>query len=124
MIEELLGILWALIVIIIVLALAYLFTKHVVGRVPLGVSGRKKQHMSVVERIVIGRDQQILLVRVGKKMFFLGAAEGGVTCLKEMSDEEWQTLSDSEDDADDTAPMGFKEALQKVMEQRKQKGGD
>lgn len=121
MIREILGLLWTVLMIIVVLVLAYLFTRYVVGRTTYGPVRQIGRRIIVLEKVMIGKDQKLLLVKLGDAYYFLGAGQDSITCLREVPEDEvaqWK-LEDKE-----TPPkMGFQEALHQVIEQRKNKGG-
>ena len=115
--EEIVSLLWALFVTGLVLVLAYWFTRHVVGRMSGSSMGRGRR-ISVVEQITIGKEQKLLLARMGERLYFLAVKPGGVTVLRELSEEEavqWTAPESS------VPPAGenFAQALRRVLEQRK-----
>ena len=115
--KEILSLLWALLVTALVLVLAYWFTRRVVGRMAAGglVQGR---HITVLEQISVGKDQKLLLVRMGSHLYVLAAAPGGITLLRELSEEEagpWLAVDQQPPPATDN----FAQALRRVLEQRK-----
>ena len=117
MLQDILGLLWALAAVVVVLVLAYLFTKHVGGRLLLG-SRYRGRHIAVLEQAAVGRDQRLLLVQVGERIYLLGATPGGITCLKELDPEQTAGWV-GEDDPPTGEKMEFREALRRVLEQRK-----
>ena len=108
--DEILELVWALAAICAVLLLSYWFTRYVVaGR---AAAGRLKgRHVTVLEEIQVGKDQKLLLVQAGEQICLLGAAPGGITCLRTLKQE--------------GAPEGacqrisFQEALKSVLQQRR-----
>lgn len=116
--------LWALFAVILVLILAYLFTKYAAGRLGNGMRFRKGK-MTVLEQLPIGRDQKLLLVRVGENVYWLGVTSGGITRLEKISGQEWNKLEQDmgEQVAEGGQKLNFQEALKKVLEQRKNRGG-
>ena len=85
--DEILELVWALAAICAVLLLSYWFTRYVVaGR---AAAGRLKgRHVTVLEEIQVGKDQKLLLVQAGEQICLLGAAPGGITCLRTLNREE------------------------------------
>lgn len=116
--ENILELVWALFAIIIVLGLAYVFTKYVAGRFGGNTSHFRKGHITVLEQIVVGKDQKLMLVRVGESIYFLAMSQGSITCIKEISKEEME-LWDKNMEMQTTPKITFQEALRKVIEQRK-----
>lgn len=119
--SELLSLLWMLLCVAAIIGLAYWFTKSVVGRAGLGL-GRAAPggRIQVLARVTLGKDQQLLLVRAAERYFLLGATAAGIATLVEFTAEEAAAWRD-EDNAPPEGPPSFKEALQKVVEQRKKR---
>lgn len=109
--------LWMLVCVVLIIGLAYWFTKYVAGRGALGAfSGGRR--MEVLDRLALGRDQSVVLARVGERYLLLGAGTAGVTLLAELSEEEaaaWKTP-----EAAGEKP-GFKEAFLTMMKQRERR---
>lgn len=121
MLDEILTLLWTVLVVVLVLILAYVFTRFVVGRASGRWTSGGGQKIRVLERVPIGKDQKLLLVQLGEEYQFLGVTSGMVTCLRRVSEEEamrWQ-----QEEAKKPQPMSFQESLRQVLEQRKNKGG-
>ena len=114
--EEFGSLLWALVVTALILALAYWFTRHVVGRMSGGSVGRGHR-ISVVEQVTVGKEEKLLLARLGERLYFLAVTPGGITVLRELSEEETAQWMPPEP----PAPVGenFAQALRRVLEQRK-----
>ena len=71
--------------------------------------------MEVIDRLTLGRDQSVILARVGERYLLLGAGTAGVTLLAELTAEEaasWKPPQPGEE------RPGFKEALITVMKQK------
>ncbi|MGI5962444.1 MAG: FliO/MopB family protein [Lawsonibacter sp.] len=118
--EELFHVIWALGVIAVVLALAYGCTRMIAGhsgtRWMTSYQGRKIQ---VLEKVVVGKEQQLLLVRLGEVYCFLGVSQGNITCLRQATEEEirlWEQEDTKPLEAGET--MNFASALRKVIRQR------
>ena len=115
---EILKLVWALVVIAAVLALAWWFTRFAASRLGGGAALRGK-HLQVLESVSLGREQKLVLAKLGDTYCFLGVTPGGVTCLRQLSREEAE--AELTVPAEDTPPA-FREALGRVLEQRR--GGD
>ena len=85
---EITSLLWALAVTVLMLALAYWFTRYVVGRLAGGRLLPRQSRMTVLEQLSVGRDQRLLLVKVGDKIYLLGVTSGGITRLETLTEEE------------------------------------
>lgn len=117
--SSLLSLLWMLICVLVIIALAYFFTKYVVGRSKLGMTFSEKQNIiKVMTRLSIGKDGQLLLVQVGEKYFLLGNTAAGITNLAEFTPEEAEAWKSKEDPPGGDQPPSFREALGKAWKQR------
>mgnify|MGYP001058309143 CR=1 FL=1 len=76
MLQQILGLLWSLVMIGAILVLAYLCTRFVASR---GVGERfyRGNLITVLEKVPVGRDQKLLLVKLGEEYYFLGAGPSG-----------------------------------------------
>ena len=89
MTQEVLSLLGILAVILLVLGGSYLFTRWAGVRLggglfPQGGSGR----MRLLDRLPLGKDQQLLVAQVGRRCFLLASSPAGLTLLAELSAEE------------------------------------
>ncbi len=123
MLDEVLSLIWALLMIVVVLALAYLFTRYVAGIATVKGFKPRGRKINILEQIAISKDQKLLLVKVGEKVYFLGSSQGSINQISEISKEEL-SLWEEEDEAFKTSEnMSFKDALKKVMS-KNQDGGN
>ena len=110
--------LWMLVCVVLIIGLAYWFTKYVAGRGALGAfSGGRR--MEVLDRLPLGRDQSVVLARVGERYLLLGAGTAGVTLLAELTGEEaaaWKPTETAEGEK-----PGFKEAFLTMMKQKERR---
>ena len=115
--KEFLSLVWALAVIAGVLALAWWFTRYVVGRrARTRTAGRS---LELIEELPLGKDQKLLLVRVGEQVQLFGAAPGGIARLGALSPEEADRLIRDREQSGGGPGMPFSEALLQVLRQRK-----
>lgn len=115
--DSILTVLWLLICVVVIIVLAYLFTKYVAGRGGMiGMSGGTEQ-FQVLARLSLGREQSAALIRAGERYLLLGVAPSGVTLLAELTREEAQALYAPPDRQ--TPPPSFGEALRTVLQQKK-----
>lgn len=115
--KELGALLWALFVTCLILALAYWFTRHVVGRMAAGGLAQGK-HITILEQAVVGKEQRLLLVRIEKRIYILAATPGGISSLGELSAEEaagWDEAVRASGDLMEAFPQ----TLRRMWEQRK-----
>ena len=109
---------WMLVCVLVIVVLAYLFTKYVAGRSGsiLGAGGGTDQ-FKVLARLPLGRDQSLMLVQAGERYLLVGAAPSGISLVAELTREEAQALYARP--ADQPAPPSFGEALRTVLKQKK-----
>ena len=109
--------LWMLVCVVLIVGLAYWFTKYVVGRGTFGALAGKGQ-MEVLDRLPLGRDQSVVLARIGERYLLLGAGTAGITLLAELTAEEaasWRPVQVPEGNP------GFKEALITMVKQKRRR---
>lgn len=115
--KEMIPLLWALLVTATVLALAYWFTRCVVGRMAGGTLVGNRR-MVVLEQIPVGKEQKLLLVRLGEQVYFLAVTPGGATVLRELTKEESDAWL-SQERASRPAAESFTKTLSQLLEQRR-----
>lgn len=118
--EELLTLLGTVFAVILVLVLAYVCTRLLAGRLP-GATIGSGQRIRVLEKIPVGKDSRLLLVKLGDSYQFLGVTDGSITCLRQVPPEEAEGWEQPGSGA--ARPTGFQESLRQVLEQRRNKGG-
>lgn len=117
--DSVLSLMWMLLCVVVIIVLAYLFTKYVAGRKGLvgfggpGGTGRFK----ALARLSLGREQSAVLIQAGERYLLLGVAPSGVTLLAELTQEEARTLYVGP--SDQPPPPSFGEALRTVLKQKK-----
>ncbi|WP_295765099.1 flagellar biosynthetic protein FliO [uncultured Oscillibacter sp.] len=106
--------LWLIVCVVLVLGLAYWCTRYIAGRGGFGAlqGGRR---MEVLDRLPLGRDQSVILARVGGRYLLLGAGTAGVTLLAELTAEEAASWEPPPAGQEGT---GFKEAFLTIMKQK------
>lgn len=114
---ELFTLLGMLLTVALVLLLAWLVTRYLAGRgagwnLPLG----KKAQMKILEQLPLGRDQRLVLVRVGERVFLLGITPKDISKLDELSEEEAARWAEENGDGSAERPAaGFRELLQETL---------
>jgi flagellar protein FliO/FliZ len=122
--ETVLSLLWTLACIVVILVLAFVVTRLVAanGGVRRGGSGFRAGRLNVLSQLALGREQRLLLVEAGERYFLLGVTAGQITTLAELSREEAEACLAAKDGSDDPPqPPSFKEALHKVLQERKRR---
>ncbi len=92
-----------------ILYLSYAVTKKLGGSMTGGMS----KNMRVVDRLFVGRDKSIVVVRVGEKDYLLGLSQNTVTLLTELSEGQIMDFSDFSDEETGKVPGEFLETLKK-----------
>lgn len=113
-----LSLLWVAVCVAVILVLAYWFTRYVARGFP-GVQGsRESEQFKVLSRLALGREEFLALVRAGERYFLLGITPTGISNLAEFSHEEAESWLNAQEAQ--PAPPSFREAVQLVLEQKKQ----
>lgn len=118
--DDIVSLLFVLLATCVMLVLAYCFTRYVVGRMVPGGSWRSG-HITILEQVAISREQKLLLVQMGEHVYFLGVAQGSITCLQEVPPEEVTKWQEQRMQAAPQMPTmsAFQEVYRKMMQQRK-----
>lgn len=101
----------SLLSILLTLALALLACYLVTRWMGLGLGSRLGaggQHVRVLERVPVGRDQALVVVRAANRFFLLGSSPSGFSLLAELTEEE---LSASSSDGVPPEPPDFRALL-------------
>ncbi len=105
---EFLSVAGAILMIVAIVVLAFYSTRWLGKR--MGVSAASK-YLTVVDRISLGQDKFIAIVKMGGKHLLIGISSGSVTNLGELSEEDM-----IQQPSDQTLPSfgdAFKESLKK-----------
>lgn len=115
--EELFTLLGMLLTVALVLLLAWLVTRYLAGRGPgLKMPSGQRRNMILLEQLPLGRDQRLVLVRVGERIFLLGMTPSGISHLAEFSGEEAARWLEENGNGDAERPSaGFRELLQETL---------
>jgi len=112
-----LSLLWVLVCVVAILALAYWFTKYAARGFPSVRDLGGSEQLKVLSRLALGREESLALVRAGERYFLLGITPTGISNLAEFSAGEaecWLKAQQAQ-----PATPSFREAVQTVLEQRK-----
>ena len=112
--------LWLLAAVVLVMGLAFLFTKYVAGSASVASRrGGRGKMLNAVEQMYMGRDRQIILVQVGERYFLLGSTASEISTLAEIPAEEIDAWREKEGQKGEVGqPMSFAQSLQEVMKRR------
>lgn len=119
--KDLLSLLGILAVLLLVLFGCYVFTRWA----GTGLSGHfltpgTQRQMKVLERLAVGKDQALLVVRLANRTFLLGSSPSGFSLLAELTEEEgalWAEPPPSEHDTGRTPP-DFQQFIRKFREKK------
>ena len=118
LLDDILALIWLLVCVLAIAALAYLFTKYVAGRGgALPGLGSGNARLKALARLPLGRDQALVLVQAGERYLLLGTAPSGVSLVAELTAEEAQALCAPP--PGQAQPPSFGEALRSALKQRK-----
>ena len=110
---SLLGIILAL---VRVLAGCYLFTRWAGTGLGMGLGGGGER-LKVVERLPVGRDQALLVVRIADRYLLLGSSPAGFSLLAELTEEEGSQWASAAQPTEKTG-MDFRELVRKLREKK------
>lgn len=119
----LLSLVGMLLCVVVIILLAYVFTRFIAGRGSLGRLnlGGGAGKFKVLARLSLGRDQSAVLIQAGERYLLLGAAGSGVTLLAELTKEEAEALCGPKPAAPAMPQTGFGETMRSVLQQRKKR---
>ena len=114
--QEVFSLLGIILVLLLVLGGCYLFTRWASTGL-VGGPGRGSARMQVVERLPVGRDQVLLVVRVGARYLLLGSSSAGFSLLAELTGEEGAMWAPDVESTDKPG-MDFRELVRKLREKK------
>lgn len=113
-------ILWAVVCVVVVLGMSYWVTRYLAGsgllKAKLGRSGTGK--IKVVEQQMIGRDQRLVVVRVGETHYLLGVTANNISMLSEIP---WDAVDGAGEEAilqETEGKPAFREAFFDALRQK------
>lgn len=92
-----------------ILYLTYISTKLIGKRYSLRSGGGKK--LKIIDSVSVGKGENIIIVRAGKKTFLVGVASTNVSLLSELDSEDFP-----DDENTPESDMSFKTAFKAVLE--------
>ena len=117
-------VLWLLVAVVLIMGLAYLFTRYVAGNPNLLSHRRKNEKMlNIVEQTYVGRDRQVILMQAGDRFFLLGNTPTQITTLAELSAEEVEAWREKEMGVETQTPS-FTQSLQEILKRSRRDSGD
>ena len=116
------SLLWMIVSVVVIIALAYWFTKYVAGRGGLGAFAPMKagEELEVLAQLPLGREQRLMIARAGERFFLLGVTASEVSMLAEFTEEAALWRRSAERESKSETPS-FREALNTVMRQKRRR---
>ena len=114
------SLLWMIVSVIVIIGLAYWFTKSVAGRGGLGAFGPLKAGggLKVLAQLPLGRDQKLIVTQAGGRFFLLGVTATEISMLAEFTAEEAALWQEQGGTAEKRETPSFREALDTVLRQK------
>ena len=114
------SLLWMVVSVIVIIGLAYWFTKYVAGRGGLGAFGPLKAGggLAILAQLPLGREQKLVVAQAGERYFLLGVTGSDITMLAEFTAEEaalWRRQAETEDQSETPS---FRQVLNTVLRQK------
>ena len=114
--REVFSLLGIILVLLLVMAGCYLFTRW--AGTGLGVTlGGGGGRIKVLERLSVGRDQALLVVRIADRYLLLGSSPAGFSLLTELTEEEGAQWTSAAQPTEKTG-MDFRELVRKLREKK------
>lgn len=115
-----LSLLWVILCVVLIVGLAYWFTRYVAARgFPGGPGFRGTDQLRALARLSLGRDEALVIVQAGERYFLLGVTPAGISNLAEFTGEEAARWTAGQEEQ--PAPPSFLEAMRTVIQQKKQR---
>lgn len=107
----------SLIGIIGVLVLTYVGSKYLTKK----VSFKSSKHIKIIERVPIGTDKSLIIVKIGEKYMLLSSSSQSVSKIQDLEESDIEITPEK---PDDNSPPSFSKALTMVIAQKfGRKGG-
>lgn len=103
--------------VVLVLFLSWYLTRKL-GRYT-GQFGRSNGNLQIIDRISLGQNEALALVRAGDRFLLIGISHAGISCLCELDK---GTVSNLQETAADASGTDFKELLQQLTKGKKRNG--
>ncbi len=116
--------LWVVVCVVLIVGLAYWFTRYVVGQRGIGALGAAslgRAQIKVLARTAVGKDQNLILVQVEQRYLLLGAAPGGISALAEFSQAEAEGWSKEQEESGNGSQTNFERMFRSVIKKRGQR---
>ncbi len=119
--KDILSLLGVLLILLLVLGGCWLFTRWAGTGLAGGLAAPAGQRqLKVLERLPVGKEQALLVVRLADRYFLLGSSPSGFSLLAELTEEEgalWNS-SPASDGRPGRAPLDFQDWMRKFREKK------
>jgi flagellar protein FliO/FliZ len=118
--NPILSLLWVIVCVVLILGLAYWVTRFVALRGSNGGYGKVRNtgDLVVLARLMLGKDQQLAVVKVGDHCYLLGVTATQITLLAELTPEEAASWQDKHDAPSAEGPPDFGKLLKNALQQK------
>lgn len=107
-----------LLIIIAILYLTYICTKYIGNKMGTGrYAGGTSRYLSMVDRMFLGQESSVALVRVSDRIFLVGITNDNINLLTEIREEELTELSVPE--VENNAGAVFKDVIDRLKDRKK-----
>ena len=115
---------WLLICVVLILGLAFFFTKYVVGRNLQGTFiGAQRGMLQILAQLPLGRDRHVILIRMGDRYFLLGSTANEITLLSEIPEGEIDAWREKERQMGaEGQSLSFAHSLQEILKSGRYRG--
>ncbi len=101
-----------LLAVVAVLFLSWYLTRKL-GTVA-GYRGNSSPNLKVLDRIPLGQNESLIIVRAGRKFLLLGITPAGITCLKQLEQDEINQDGDGENHLSHRSSVDFRSLLEQI----------
>lgn len=117
MLEGLVTALSTLLVIIVILYLAYIVTKHVGKNAGFRGFAGSSRHITMIDQVVLGQGMSVAIIKISERVFLLGVTANQITLLAEFTDGDWLDLPSA--DAEPVGALDFKDIISKIKDRKR-----
>ena len=119
MLQSVITAIGTLLIIVVILFLTYICTKYIGNRMSLGgYGGQNARYISIVDRVLVGQESSVALVKVSGRMFLLGITGENVNMLTELTEDELTEIP-SVPESTNYASAAFKDVIERLKDRKK-----
>ncbi len=118
-----LSLLGMIVVMAAIIALAYWFTRYVVGGNQMRAFGllQKNDQLQVLAQTPIGKDQRLAVIRAGTRYFVVGITAQNISMLAELSEDEAALWQERQSEKGRAPAPAFQQAFMDALQKRKKR---